>query len=312
MKAGFGVGELLYFEDFPVGQTREFCRHVLTADQIASYAAEFDALLGAQVSEHRLPTASPWQLCALLMRLNYDGWMNAASARGAPGVDEVRWFRPVTAGETLSARFTVRNARVSRSRPQLGLIQYYYELLGDGGQPVLSQLNSVMMELRNPQALQTGNVASSAAVSNRVRRAPLDESASVALGAADFPADAILAFGHAYDPQPFHIDADAARTGPFGALAASGWHTAACWARAYATSFAAGTPALPRPDRLLWLKPLHWRRPTFAGDRIAFDFVPGAIERRPEGQTLMTAAGRGRNAAGETVIEFTLGMTVST
>ncbi len=307
---GFGVSEHLYFEDFPVGASREFCRYDLTRDQVEAYAADFDPLLGARKGKAGALAASPWQSPALLMRLNYDGWMHEAAARGAPGVDEARWLRPLTAGETVSARYTVRSARVSRSKPHLGLVQFFYELLGDDRTPVFSQLNSVMIELRAPQQAEA-DVRADGAVRNSDPSAGLGEGATIALGTIDFPADQVIAFGHIYDPQPFHIDAAAAQAGPFGALADSGWHTAAGWARAYATSVEAGTPGLPSPGRLLWLKPLRWRKPVFAGDRIAFDFAPGRVAKSADGDGVMTAIGRGRGANGAAVFEFTLGMTVS-
>ena len=304
------MSEHLYFEDFPVGASREFCRYDLTRDQVEAYAADFDPLLGARKGKAGALSASPWQLPALLMRLNYDGWMNEAAARGAPGVDEARWLRPLIAGEIVSARYTVRSARVSRSKPHLGLVQFFYELLGDDRTPVFSQLNSVMIELRAPQQAEA-DVRAHGAVRNSDSSAGLGEGATIALGTVDFPADQVIAFGHIYDPQPFHIDAAAAQAGPFGALAASGWHTAAGWARAYATSVEAGTPGLPSPGRLLWLKPLRWRKPVFAGDRIAFDFAPGRVAKSADGDGVMTAIGRGRGANGAAVFEFTLGMTVS-
>jgi acyl dehydratase len=302
------VNEHLYFEDFPVGATREFCRYELTREQIESYAADFDPLLGARRTETGALTASPWQHPALLMRLNYDGWMHEAAARGAPGVDEIRWLRPLTA-DTLSARYTVRSARVSRSKPHLGLVQFFYELLGGNGEPVFTQLNSVMMALRSP--LRQPDAAARTAVRTSDAGTTTDEGAAIALGAADFPADKVIAFARTYDPQPFHVDAVAAQTGPFGALAASGWHTAAGWARAYAAGVVAGTPGLPRPERLLWLKPLLWRRPVFAGNRIAFEFAPGSVEKHTDGDTVMTALGRGRDDGGATIFEFALGMNVS-
>ena len=301
------MSEHLYFEDFPVGATRAFCRYVLSREQIEAYATDFDSLLGGRSDDAGALTASPWQLPALLMRLNYDGWMNEAAARGAPGVDEIRWLRPVTAGETLSARYTVRSARVSRSKPNLGLVQFFYELLGDGGDPVFSQLNSVMIELRAPQPAEPDS-RTQGVLRNSDASTAAGEGEPVALGTVAFPADAVIAFARVYDPQPFHVDAAAAQTGPFGALAASGWHTAAGWARAYATRVAGCTPGLPRPDRLLWVKPLRWRKPVFAGARIAFEAAPGRIEQTADGQT-MTVIGRGRDDIGAIVFEFTLGMT---
>jgi acyl dehydratase len=188
-------------------------------------------------------------------------------------------------------------------------VQFFYELLGGNGEPVFTQLNSVMMALRSP--LRQPDAAARTAVRTSDAGTTTDEGAAIALGAADFPADKVIAFARTYDPQPFHVDAVAAQTGPFGALAASGWHTAAGWARAYAAGVVAGTPGLPRPERLLWLKPLLWRRPVFAGNRIAFEFAPGSVEKHTDGDTVMTALGRGRDDGGATIFEFALGMNVS-
>lgn len=302
--------EHLYFEDFPVGVAREFCRFDLTRDLVETYAADFDSLFGARKDGSNALTASPWQLPALLMRLNYDGWMNEAAARGAPGVDDARWLRPVTAGEILSARYTVRSARVSRSKPHLGLVQFFYELLGGDNAPVFSQLNSVMMELRSPRQSDTDTRTDSALRLGDTDT--VDEGAVIALGAIDFPADKVITFARTYDPQPFHVDAVAAQSGPFGALAASGWHTAAGWARAYAKSVEAGIKGLPMPDRLLWLKPLHWRKPVFAGNRVSFEFVPGDTKKSGGGDRMVTAIGRGRDPGGATIFEFVVGMTLAT
>ena len=304
------MGEQLYFEDFPTGATRAFGRYELTRGQVEAYAATFDPLLGARRSATGAVSASPWQMPALLMRLNYDGWMNETAARGAPGVDESRWLRTLSCGESLSARFTVRNARVSRSKPDLGLVQFFYELLGGDQEPVLTQLNSVMIALRSPQPSGANTGADGAALNNHTGAA-VDDAEAVSLGALDFPADEVVAFARTYDPQPFHVDPAAAKSGPFGALAASGWHTTAGWARAFAASVEAGTPGLPQPERLLWLRPLRWRKPVFAGSRVAYDYVPVGTETCANGEIITTAVGHGRDAGGATIFEFTLGMTVS-
>jgi acyl dehydratase len=69
----------------------------------------------------------------------------------------------------------------------------------------------------------------------------------------------VVAFATAYDPQPFHIDAEAAKASPFGGLIASGWHTAAMVMRLMCDGYlldAAGT-ASPGVDELRWLAPVR-------------------------------------------------------
>lgn len=105
------------------------------------------------------------------------------------------------------------------------------------------------------------------------------------LGSYHFTREAILAFARKYDPQPFHLDDEAAAAGPFGRLSASGWHTASAWMKCYvATNQAAWdkmraagrepAPLGPSPgfNNLRWLKPvcpgdtIHYRS-TVTGKR---------------------------------------------
>lgn len=302
------MSERFFFEDFPAGKVFDFCNFPLTRELIDAYAAEFDPLFGGterDASGRRF--ASPWQLNALLMRLNYDGWMVETAARGAPGVDDARWFKLPKAGDIVTARFTVRSARVSRSKPQRGLVQYFHELFANG-ERLMYQLNSVMIERR-----EKAPVANDAEPSQS-RSAARDTQPAVSaipLGERDFPADAILKFARVYDPQPFHVDVEAANKGPFGALAASGWHTAAQWASAYAAAYNSGRRGLPRPQALLWMKPLVWRKPVYAGERIAFDFAPLSDEKDANGRRIVTARNRGIDSNGDVVIDFTIGMDVA-
>ncbi len=303
------MSEQHFLEDFPVGKTLQFCNFPLTRDLIESYAAEFDPLFGGpERDESRGRYASPFQLNGLLMRLCYDGWVVDTAARGAPGVDEARWFRPVAAGDTLTARYTVRAARVSRSKPQLGFVQFFYELFANGAR-AMSQLNWVMIERRNTDAI-TDAAESSARTSSDTpgQNAP---ASPIRLGEREFKADKIINFARIYDPQPFHVNVDAANKGPFGALAASGWHTTAFWASAYAEAYDAGRDKLPRPDGVLWMKPLMWQKPVYAGERIAFDFAPMRTETDASGRRVLVAQNRGIDSKGDIVIDFTIGMVIA-
>ncbi len=317
---------ILYFEDFSIGESFEFGQIVLTEAQIRAYGRRFDPRPqhggdDRDPAAAAAPTASPWQLCALLMRLNYDGWVFRAAAQGAPGVDAVRWLRPVQAGARLTARATILKSRVSRSRPQLGLVQFHYDILAGDREPVMSQTNYVMLARRagdapRPAPERDAEPPPERGAAPQGSAPPQSEAYGdpqpprIALGSALFTADDILAFARDYDPQPFHVDEAAARNGPFGALAASGWHTAAAWMRAYVDTFRRGEAALPRPDRFLTVENLRWLRPVHAGDRVAFDFAPLACGTSARGEPVVTSRNRGINQHGVTVYEFTATMTV--
>jgi len=297
------VSERFFFEDFPAGKVFDFANFTLTRELIDAFAEAFDPLFaGPERDAAGERFASPWQMNALLMRLNYDGWMVEAAGRGSPGVDEARWFRPAQAGDVITGRYTVRSARVSRSKPQVGLVQYFHELFANG-ERVMYQLNSVMVERRNKDEPIADTPAPA-----RAPAAPETSAAPIPLGERDFPADAIIKFARLYDPQPFHVDLDAANKGPFRGLAASGWHTAAQWASAYAQAVDAGR--LPRPLALRWMKPLIWKKPVYAGERIAFDFAPLQMGPEPNGDYGVTARSRGIDSKGDVVIDFTIGMVI--
>ncbi len=107
------MAELLHFEDFAVGQVIALGSHAVTAADIREFASEFDpqpfhldeaagkaSILGGL-------SASGWHVCSMLMRMIAVGWLNKSASMGSNGVSEVKWLKPVLAGETLSGRVTI-------------------------------------------------------------------------------------------------------------------------------------------------------------------------------------------------------------
>lgn len=131
---------------------------------------------------------------------------------------------------------------------------------------------------------------------------------AVELGRHTVTRDEILAFATAYDPQPFHIDDAAAAATPFGALCASGWHTAALWMR-YHVLWA--QQAFPENGGNAGVSPgirdLKWLRPVYAGDDLRFFSrvtESRAVAERPE-HRLLKSDNWGDNQHGDRVLEFT-------
>jgi acyl dehydratase len=78
------------------------------------------------------------------------------------------------------------------------------------------------------------------------------------LGSRTVTEEEIVAFARQWDPQPFHVDAEAARSSPFGGLIASGWHTGAMWMRLYVdTLLGASSMGSPGIEELRWLAPVR-------------------------------------------------------
>jgi acyl dehydratase len=123
------------------------------------------------------------------------------------------------------------------------------------------------------------------------------------LGSRTVTEDEILGFAREFDPQPFHIDPEAARDSVFGGLIASGWHTGAMWMRLYVDSMLDGSSAMGSPgiEELRWLAPV---RPgdTLSGRLTVLDVTPSAT--RPDRGTIRIR-GEMVNQDGVTVMAMT-------
>ena len=103
----------------------------------------------------------------------------------------------------------------------------------------------------------------------------------IGLGSVVVDRDEMLAFNRRFDPQPFHVDEDAARASLFGGLCASGWFTASLWMRCYVDGLLSRSAALGSPGG----DEIAWPAPVFPGDRLdAFMEVVAAraSKSRPE------------------------------
>ena len=142
-----------HFEDFEPGTVAIYGPRRVTREEIVAFAAEFDpqpmhldeAAAGATLLGGL--AASGWHTCCLLMRIIADGFVLDANALGAPGVDEVRWLKPLRPGTQIRVRATVLDKRVSSSRPELGFVRIHYDVL-DEQDDVLTTLVSSMMLAR--------------------------------------------------------------------------------------------------------------------------------------------------------------------
>jgi len=133
------------------------------------------------------------------------------------------------------------------------------------------------------------------------------------IGTHRFTADEIKAFARAYDPQLFHVDEDAAARSHFGALCASGWHTAATWMRLMvhyrrrqAEMLAARGEPVPELGPSPGFRELRWFKPVYAGDAITYATEVAekrASISRPE-WGLVGFLNSGVNQHGETVVSF--------
>jgi acyl dehydratase len=146
---------LLYWEDFSVGSVAEFGPRLVTREEIIAFAAEFDPQPMHMDEDFARTTmlgglaASGWHTCAIGMRLMADGFILDAASMGSPGIDEVRWLKPVRPGDRLTLRRAILDARPLKSRPEWGLVRFRYEMFNQSGELLMTQENINFFGRRN-------------------------------------------------------------------------------------------------------------------------------------------------------------------
>jgi len=150
-----------YFDDFKPGQIFELGRHTITKESIVAFAREYDPQPFHTDEEAAKETiyggliASGWQTGAIMMRLFWDGLLHECASLGSPGIDELRWVKPVRPGDTLSLRFSVLETIPSRSKPDRGVVRSLSEVLNQHGEMVLTMKGLGMFMRRAPTQSET-------------------------------------------------------------------------------------------------------------------------------------------------------------
>ena len=154
----------LYWEDFPAGHVTDCGSTTMSREAILDFARQFDPQpfhVDEAAASHSLYgglVASGWHTCSVAMRLMCDAYLLRTSSQGSPGVDELRWLKPVYPGDTLTLSMTVLESRPMRSKPHLGLVQSQWEMRNQHGQSVLSMRGWGMFK-RRPDVLPEQEMA---------------------------------------------------------------------------------------------------------------------------------------------------------
>src|SRR5215469_4322430 len=132
-----------YFEDFQVGERIELGSVTVTEEEIITFARLYDPQpfhISPEQAKHSYYgglIASGWHTVSLLMRLMVDALINDTISLGSPGVDEVRWLKPVRPNDTLHACITILDAVPSNSRAELGILTSSSEVFNQSEELVL-------------------------------------------------------------------------------------------------------------------------------------------------------------------------------
>jgi acyl dehydratase len=315
-----------------VGEPYTFGRKAVTAEEIIAFGRAFDPQPMHTDPEAAKATpvgglcASGWHTCAMMMRMVVDGLLVRTASLGSPGIDEVRWRRPIWPGDVLSLRYTVREKRVLASRPGVGIAKVLLELVDAKGEVPCIWLTNQLTRVRHP------GPAAAASAGPKAERAPLvnlwDGPADATaegdaffedrvigetgdLGSHTFMRAEIIDFARQFDPQPFHLDEEAAKASLFGGLCASGWHTAAQLIRGIVTTRqSVNAEALAQGARLATYGPspgfrdLKWLKPVYVGDTISYRMrliEKIDLKTRPD-RGILASVVQGRNQKGEIVL----------
>lgn len=148
-----------YFEDIIVGVSKTFGQYAVTREEVMRFAKDYDPqpfhlddAAAAQTHFGRL-SASGWHTCAMTMRMMVDDMkLRQQAGLGSPGVDHLRWVKPVYPGDTLSCRSEILEKRRSNSRPEMGIFKSKNQTFNQHGEVVLEMISNGLIQVRDPSA----------------------------------------------------------------------------------------------------------------------------------------------------------------
>ena len=144
-----------YFEDIEVGRRQAFGRYEVTRDEVIAFAAKYDPQpfhlseqAAAETFFGRL-SASGWHTCAMTMAMLVENMRGQEQAGlGSPGIDELRWLKPVYPGDTLRCESEVIEKRPSASRPEMGLYKSRLTVFNQHDVAVMTMVSNGLIRTR--------------------------------------------------------------------------------------------------------------------------------------------------------------------
>lgn len=153
---------MLTFEDFKPGHFGTFGPRHVTRDEILTFAAEFDPQpmhLDEEAAKRSMLkglAGSGWHLGSIMMRMMFDGFINRAASMGSPGVNELRWLAPLRPGDDLTLDIDVTEARLSRSRPETGIVTFKGVVRNAAGEVLCEMVSPIIIRRRVRAAGEVG------------------------------------------------------------------------------------------------------------------------------------------------------------
>ena len=144
-----------YFEDYEEGSVHEFGSITVEEEEIISFGRRYDPQVFHTDPVEAMKTAfgglvaSGLHTAALAMRLIVDHYLSHVASLGSPGVDELRWLKPVRPGDRLSLRVSIVETRRSHTRPDRGIVRSLVEAMNQDREVVMSWKGMNMVLCRN-------------------------------------------------------------------------------------------------------------------------------------------------------------------
>lgn len=150
-----------YFEDMVVGTvTRASRTYKVMREEVIEFATKYDPQPfhlddeAAKATFFGRLSASGWHTGAMVMRLMVDTWKDTepAAGLGSPGIDELKWIKPVYPGDELSVQMELIDKRRSKSRPDMGLTKTKQTVTNQNGEVVMTMISNGLLRVRDPSA----------------------------------------------------------------------------------------------------------------------------------------------------------------
>lgn len=147
-----------YFEDFQIGEVMETGTATVSEEEIITFAKQFDPQpfhidpVAAKESFYGGIIASGWHTASIAMRLMVDSFISDYASMGSPGLDKLRWLKPVRPGDTLKVQSTCIDKKRSEKRPDMGSCRFNTDVINQNDEVVLSMINIGLIGCRENSA----------------------------------------------------------------------------------------------------------------------------------------------------------------
>ncbi len=146
-----------YYEDLIIGKKQSYGAYHVTREEVIEFASKYDPQAfhlddeAAAATHFGRLSASGWHTCAMTMRMVVENLnANKQAGLGSPGVDEIRWIKPVYPGDTLRVESTLTEKRRSKSRPEMGIIRGQTAVFNQHDEVVMTYNTLGLVATRDP------------------------------------------------------------------------------------------------------------------------------------------------------------------